>query len=171
MKNQTKGKGEKMKEKLKQVSIYCSIILVIIIEQIIKYFVEANIENLPKKVINNFLDISYCKNTGIAFGFGTGNVIIFVICNIVILGLIAKFIISQKQRLDSKNKFVLSLIIAGGTSNLIDRIFRGYVVDYIDITPLIKFPIFNMADILICVGSIGFAIEVFKYIKYKDKNE
>ena len=160
-----------MKEKTKKTCICVSVIILILIDQIVKYFIEYNKELLPLNVIGDFLQISYYQNTGIAFGIGIGNVVIFIICNIIILGIIAKFIISQNQRLDEKNKFILSLVLAGGTSNLIDRIFRGYVVDYIDITPLIKFPIFNMADILICVGAIGFAVEVLKYIKYKDKNE
>lgn len=45
----------------------------------------------------------------------------------------------------------LATIVAGGIGNLIDRIFRGYVIDYIDITPLIKYPMFNIADICVVV--------------------
>lgn len=44
------------------------------------------------------------------------------------------------------------MILGGGISNLLDRVFRGYVVDYIDINYLIKYPIFNLADILIVIG-------------------
>ena len=157
-----------MKEKTKKTCICVSVIILILIDQIVKYLIEYNKELLPLNVIGDFLQISYYQNTGIAFGIGIGNVVIFIICNIIILGIIAKFIISQNQRLDEKNKFILSLVLAGGTSNLIDRIFRGYVVDFIDIG---RFPIFNFADILICIGIIGFGISALKYISMKNKEE
>ena len=50
------------------------------------------------------------------------------------------------------------MVIAGGIGNLIDRIFRGFVVDFIDINQLFNFAIFNVADIYIVVGIIGLAI-------------
>ena len=54
------------------------------------------------------------------------------------------------------------LILAGGIGNVIDRIFRGFVVDYIDITGIINFPIFNLADILIVLGIAIFRIQILK---------
>ncbi len=54
----------------------------------------------------------------------------------------------------------LGLILAGGIGNLIDRIFRGFVVDYIDISPLIKYPVFNIADVCIVIGCIAIAINL-----------
>lgn len=46
------------------------------------------------------------------------------------------------------------MVISGGISNLIDRVFRGYVVDYIDINEIISYPIFNIADISVFIGVI-----------------
>ena len=46
------------------------------------------------------------------------------------------------------------MILGGGISNLIDRLFRGYVIDYIDINNIFKYPIFNLADIFIVIGVI-----------------
>ena len=48
----------------------------------------------------------------------------------------------------------LSFIIGGGLANLVDRLFRGYVIDYIDINNLFTYPIFNIADICIVIGVI-----------------
>lgn len=48
----------------------------------------------------------------------------------------------------------ISLVMAGGIGNLIDRIFRGRVIDYIDINNIFQFPIFNLADIFVVVGSL-----------------
>lgn len=46
----------------------------------------------------------------------------------------------------------LLLVLAGGIGNLIDRLLRGYVIDYIDINNLFEFPVFNLADIFVVVG-------------------
>lgn len=51
-------------------------------------------------------------------------------------------------------KIFYSMIISGGLSNLIDRLFRGYVVDYIDVNQIIKYPVFNIADISIVIGCL-----------------
>ena len=48
----------------------------------------------------------------------------------------------------------MSLVLAGGIGNLIDRIFRGYVIDYFDITQLFNYPVFNFADICIVLGVV-----------------
>ena len=66
--------------------------------------------------------------------------------------------ITQKDRIDIKTSTSLLLIISGGISNLIDRIFRGGVVDFIDISQVINFPKFNLADICIVVGWILFVL-------------
>ena len=81
--------------------------------------------------------------------------------------IISIFIISNnyqiygiKQR-EMTNKFTnisLALILAGGFGNLIDRIFRGRVIDFIDISPVFNFPTFNIADILVVIGWIAFAL-------------
>ena len=64
----------------------------------------------------------------------------------------------------------LTLILGGGISNLIDRVFRGYVLDYIDISPIFKFPVFNLADFIIIVGWIWF-VAVVSVSTVKLKNE
>ena len=58
----------------------------------------------------------------------------------------------------------LLFFIAGGISNLIDRVFRGFVVDYIDFTQIIDFPVFNLADIVLVVGWILLIIGILKDI-------
>ena len=50
------------------------------------------------------------------------------------------------------------MVLAGGFSNLIDRIFKGFVVDFIDVSELINFPNFNLADIFIVLGWILLAL-------------
>ena len=81
----------------------------------------------------------------------------------------------QKDRIEKKTMIVLELIIAGGVSNLIDRLFRGFVVDYIDINQLMSFPIFNLADLCISIGWIILVISIirfwFKEVRTLEKNK
>ncbi len=64
----------------------------------------------------------------------------------------------------------MCLIIAGGLGNLIDRIFRGYVIDYIDINPLFKYPVFNIADVCVTIGCAIIVIQlIINVIKERKK--
>ena len=106
-------------------------------------------------------------NTGGAFGVAEGNTGMFIITNIVVLGLIIRFIYLQKDFMDKVTLYSLFVILAGGFGNFIDRIARGYVVDFINIFPSINFPKFNFADMYITIGWIIFAF-VFALYTYKE---
>ena len=81
-----------------------------------------------------------------------------------------KFIRSEKYEKDELTNWGVSLILAGGIGNLIDRVFRGSVVDYIDITKLFNWPVFNLADIYIVIGVIlVFVLILVKTIKDQEK--
>ena len=131
------------KEKIK---ILVIIIFLTIIDQLIKFIIIFNNEILPIQIINNVLQISYHENFGMAFGIATKSRIMFIIVNIIIIGIVSKFLFTQEANLSKSKEILLSMIVAGGIGNLIDRVFRGYVIDYIDFTPIINYPIFNFAD-------------------------
>lgn len=139
-----------MKNRYLRMSII--IILLILIDQIVKAV-----------VISNGIKYNYIENFGGVFGIGGNNTIFFILITIVVLGIIIKFIISQRDRVDRKTLFSFTLILSGGFSNLIDRIARGCVVDYIDISKYFKFPIFNIADIFIVIGWIMLLICILIY--------
>ncbi len=65
-------------------------------------------------------------------------------------------------------KAALTLILAGAVGNVIDRVIRGYVVDFFEFT-FISFPVFNMADIYVVVGAIAMALIMIFVIKDEDK--
>ena len=68
-------------------------------------------------------------------------------------------------------KTAYSLILAGGITNLIDRLFRGFVVDYIDINELFYYPVFNLADICIIVGILVVIVTiVIKTLQKQEQN-
>lgn len=148
----------------KKYKIVIFVTILVLLEQLTKIVILKNRENLPITVINNVFMLSYVENSGVAFGIKVGNVWSFIIVNIVILGIIIKFMYSQLQELNNKTIIILSLVLAGGISNLVDRIFRGYVVDFLDITPIINFPVFNFADIMIVVAVFIFGVMMIKNI-------
>ena len=128
------------------------ILFLLVIDQILKFFALKN-NNLV--LINQILKIGIYQNQNGTYGVNTNSTIMYVLTNLIIIVIAFKFITSENQFVDRKNKFFLSLIIAGGISNSIDRIFRGYVVEFIDFTDFIKLPIFNFADIYILIGWIS----------------
>ena len=132
-----------MNKKIKILTIITCIL--ILIEQAIKILIKQ-IGNIG----NGFIRIENVNNPGIAFGINpenTSNIMLVI----VVIGIIINFICQQKDKIDLKTSISLSLIIAGGISNLIDRIFRGAVFDFIRIG---NFPIFNLADCFIVIGWI-----------------
>lgn len=148
-----------MKDKILK-SMLILIILLIIIDQGSKILVSQFIH---ESIGNEFLGIEVVNNTGMAFGFNDGNVK-NIFLTIFVLGIIIGFMKNQEERIDEKTKLSLSIILAGGISNLIDRIFRGSVLDFIKIY---KFPNFNIADIYIVGGWVLLVIFLIQYSRKK----
>ena len=122
-------------------------IWIILLDQITK----AILIGKNTTVIPNVLNFTYTENTGVAFGIGSNNLILIIISNIVVLGIIIRFIKERKEQVNFSILFSLVLILSGGIGNLIDRIVKGYVIDFIDVN-LFNFPNFNVADISIIIG-------------------
>lgn len=162
--NKNKNKNENKKYK-----IVIFVTILVLLEQLTKIIILINKDKLPITVINNIFMLSYVENSGMAFGIKVGSVWSFIVINLVVLGIIIKFMYSQFQELNNKTIVILSLVLAGGVSNLIDRIFRGHVIDFLDITPIINFPVFNFADIMIVVAVVIFGVMMIKNIIRDDK--
>lgn len=141
---------------------YLKMIIIILILIMIDQAAKGIIVNNDIEILSN-IKIECIQNFGGAYGIGGDSTVFFILVNIVVLGIIIKFICSQKDRVDRKTLFSLILILAGGFSNLIDRIVWGYVVDYIDITNYFEFPVFNIADIYIVIGWIMLFICIIIY--------
>ena len=148
--------------------------VIILIAQAINIYVVANVKDASKVLLNGFLQLTYVENTGGAFGIGANDTIGFILINILVLGIIIHFMISQVDRIDRKTMMSLNLMLSGGISNLIDRSVRGFVVDYIDVSQIFKFPVFNLADICIFLGWIILIISILIYwrkeVKAKKKS-
>lgn len=139
-------------------------ISIVLIDQIIKWLlVEQNYELIP-----NILNITYTENMGIALGIGASNLYIIIFVNIIIIGAVIKILIDRGKQLNLKILISLILILSGGIGNLIDRIFRGYVIDYLDIK-ILDFPDFNIADISITLGVGLLIIYIIKSMLFEKK--
>ena len=126
--------------------------LVVFLDQLIKYFV---VQYLPQAgtvtVVPYILDLTYVENRGVAFGMFKDMRWIFVVFTAIII-LVLLYIIIFKG---IKSKLFLissALIIGGGIGNLIDRIFLGYVIDYLQLS--FFSPVCNFADYAITVGTV-----------------
>ena len=135
--------------------------LVITLDQISKYIITLNYDYFLNKNIFIF-SINFARNYGAAFNIFEGNRVFLSLISIV-SSLILIYFIFFKGRLNLLDRYGLSLILAGSLGNGIDRIIKGYVIDFINLK-LFDFPIFNIADIAI---NIGCFILIFNYFKLK----
>lgn len=124
------------------------------VDQLVKLLVVQNFELFESLELWNFIHLTYIHNTGAAFGMMEGARVMFLIFNIV---LVAAVLWAWKKPWMGRYKFAVSLIVAGALGNCIDRIFRGYVVDFIDFT---YWPVFNVADIAVVCGTILLSIMI-----------
>lgn len=136
-----------------QVITVMSIAVLVSLDQIIKLLVIKYLEpigSLP--LIDGFIQLNYAENTGAAFGSFSGYTWILSIFTLAVI--VAGLVYILKGKVKFGVEYVcITLILAGGLGNLIDRISRGFVVDYIE--PLfIDFAIFNFADILVTCSAV-----------------
>ena len=143
-------------------------ILIIIADQLVKYFVAAgmSVGDTAFSVLNLF-DITYVQNQGAAFSILSGKLSILSLISVIFcVGVVVYWI--KKKPTHPLLCTALTMMFAGAFGNAIDRIFRGFVVDYIQ-TTFINFPVFNIADIGITVGAALLVLYVILFDK-EDKN-
>ena len=130
-------------------------ICLIIIDQISKVVIQYRYEN----PIGNFIGIELVQNMGMAFGLNSGNTKNIILTSYIIV-IIINFVKNQKDRIDTETAVAISMILAGGISNLLDRIIRGGVIDFIKIK---YFAIFNIAD---CYIVLGWILLIIMFVKF-----
>ena len=141
-------------------------IISIFIDQLIKYIIKSFMILGESIVIFDFFKLTYVHNYGAAFSILSGNRYLLIIITIIAMFFIYKFLI-KNQKLTNLESALYGFLYGGIIGNLIDRVFLGYVIDYLDFKILgYDFAIFNFADILIVVSIILLVITVFK----DDKN-
>lgn len=110
------------------------------------------------EIIDGVIELTYVENTGAAFGsFGDFTIILTIISGVFIVGFVL-FDILYKKRYGKVYITAYTFVIAGALGNFVDRIFFGYVRDFIRL-PMFNF-VCNIADILICVGVVLYAVDI-----------
>lgn len=144
------------------------IIAVVILDQIIKNLVVDSMtlyETIP--LIQDVFHITYIHNTGAAFSIMAGQISVLILLPLAMIVAAIIFMLIMRKKGHPLLMTAVALIAGGGIGNLIDRIGLGYVVDYLDFR---VFPIFNLADISVCVGC-GLLIVYVLFIDGKRNNE
>ena len=115
------------------------------------------------KLVNNFLYITYVRNTGAAWSvFSSRTAFVVIISFLIILGIIYYI---YKNKLEHRiEKIAYSMILGGALGNFFNRLTCGYVIDFIDVKIFkYDYPIFNFADVLIVMGVILLIIYTWRY--------
>ncbi|MGL4980363.1 MAG: signal peptidase II [Fusobacteriaceae bacterium] len=137
------------------------IAMLVLLDQYTKYL---TIEKLQYgetiSLVDGFFHLTYVKNMGIAFGiFQDKTIYISLLTVAAVLG-ISFYFYKEFKKIDIWEKIAYSFILAGATGNMIDRVFRGYVIDMMDFRGIWIY-VFNVADVWINVGVFFLVVDYF----------
>jgi len=142
---------------------YLFALVVFLADRSIKYIITSQMApGRSISIIKAFLNITYVRNTGVAFGLFPGKRLFLVLIGLAICAIVIYFN-SKTSRENMLLKLCLTIILGGSLGNLFDRIFFGYVIDYLDFR---VFPVFNLADIAI---NLGVFLIIMDFVFKRDK--
>ena len=147
---------------------YLWIVGIILIDQIVKYIIRSAMyvgESIP--VVRDVFHITYVQNRGAAFNMLDGQSLILTLVPAVAIIVAIWY---MEKHLNEHWTLILSLglVISGGIGNLIDRTILGFVTDMLDFR---FWPVFNVADIAVCVGAGFLILYTLLFYEEKEKNE
>ena len=134
------------------------------VDQLLKCLVTLSMQPFESNVLlPGILRITYVQNTGAAFSLLEGSTVLLAV--LTGIALIVAIFLMLSGRIEKTSYLIpVSMLIGGGIGNLLDRIVRGYVIDYIDVSfwPFDSFAIFNFADCLVVIGTILLLVFLLK---------
>jgi len=138
--------------------IFIIVLIILVLDQLTKYFANQSLQlGHPVALVKGIFCLPLVHNTGAAFGILRNQTPLFIFTSIFALVLIY-----TELKNNSHKRFytlALSLILAGALGNLIDRLFFGYVIDFLDFR---IWPVFNIADSAITIGTIMLGYSLLK---------
>lgn len=149
-----------------------TVLVLVLLDQLTKIGAAKYLKGQPAvSLIKGVLELRYLypENRGIAFGMFQGKTELFAVITIFLFAAILWFYLKiPKKRYYLPLMAVCFLMASGAAGNLIDRVYRGYVIDFIYIS-LIDFPVFNLADVyVVCAGILLVLLILVKYRKDDD---
>jgi signal peptidase II len=146
------------------------ILILILIDQLTKQIVMYKMFYGQVIPLTSFFQLTYITNTGIAFGMFKGVNIFLIVFTILVLAFF--YFWFQKHIKESHiSVAAFMLIFSGALGNLIDRIFYGHVIDFLELHLNRHYwPAFNVADSCITIGGVILFLSVFKKQKMQDTN-
>lgn len=147
--------------------ILLSVVILTALDQYSKFIALTHLKPVGNiKVIDGWFDFTFVENRGAAFGILEGQRWFFVILTIAVTIGVIMYLLKMKEKDAAHNflRFSFVLILSGAWGNAIDRLLRGYVVDYFEFT-FINYPVFNVADIYVVAGTILLAVLLLLVIK------
>ena len=132
------------------ITLILVIIFLIIFDRLFKFLV-INFSGSSVRALGDIFKINFAENYNIAFSLPLGGLTLNIFICFIVLSLVYYFIyLVNKKRLEAA--IFLLAVILGATSNLLDRLKYGYVIDYFDLK---HFTVFNLADVMIVGGMAG----------------
>lgn len=149
---------------------YVIAIFILLFDQISKSLIEIYFKlNESFVIVKDFFNITVAHNTGGAWSILNNHSYLFIVFSVIALIVLIRFMFQFKNNL--RNNIAFACTVAGIMSNLADRLFLGYVRDFLDFKILgYDYPIFNIADIAIVVGVLLLIVAIFKGEDKKDGN-
>ena len=142
-------------------TLFFLFLTLVILDQITKALVINFFDLYDSVVLLPIVNLTFVVNYGFAFGLLNNPSINQILVSLVILAIIIYFLYLLIKTQDKIFQLTLTLILAGALGNFIDRIFRGFVIDFIDIyIGKYHWPAFNIADSCITVGFVVLMINI-----------
>ena len=133
-------------------------IFIVLIDQLTKYLISNNNKLFINKDFILF-KLDFIKNYGAAFNIFSGSRIFLSLISII-FSILLIYLIFRKNTLNTFDLYAYSFILGGTIGNGIDRLYKGFVVDFINLN-IINFPVFNIADMSINIGFIFLLYNIF----------
>ena len=146
-----------------------AVVVLILLDQGTKLWALASLKPIHNMtLVEGFMDLTFVENRGVAFGMFSGQRwFILLLTGIIAAGLIWFYVTMPKKKEYFPLRVSLVLVLSGAIGNIIDRLFRGYVVDFFEFT-FFEWPVFNVADIYVVVGVILLALMIIFVVKDED---
>jgi len=137
---------------------YIIALLIVVFDHVTKWWMSVKLADHPIEIISGYLRLSLVHNTGVAFGLFSGDSFAlkpYLLAGMAVIALVVIFLYARHMPADRRMlQFALAITMGGILGNFLDRVFRGYVVDFVEfhIQESYYWPNFNVADSAITIG-------------------